>query len=136
MAAIKAGTRIINEPKLKVIHRGYPRTISEFIKREAWHGKGDAKSVAAVLNSRVALATMVFLSLHLLLLGTLIFSAATVLVSVASAILIPGFLLFCAKQKFSHSPPNTVLINAFIFYFYFLGRAISLKGLFSRKAPY
>jgi len=51
---------------VKVIHYGYPKTLSDFYKREKWHGRGDCKSVSSIVSSKVAIASIVFALINLL----------------------------------------------------------------------
>ncbi len=61
--ARKRGCLIVNNPKLRVIHLGYPRSIVSFFKREKWHGKGDYRSLKLFLNSKPAILSIFFLVL-------------------------------------------------------------------------
>ncbi|MFE8071668.1 glycosyltransferase [Marinobacteraceae bacterium S3BR75-40.1] len=57
---------------MKALHEGYPCTFSAFIKREFWHGKGDARSLSAFFSSKVALASFLFVLLHIFIVISLL----------------------------------------------------------------
>ena len=56
--ATKSGGCIVNNQCLQVIHKGYPKTIYHFFKREMWHGRSDWKSISSVLSSRVLMVSI------------------------------------------------------------------------------
>lgn len=132
MAGLKAGGRIINNSGLRVIHNGYPATLVGFIKREAWHGKGDATSVSATLESKVAIASLLFVGLHVAIV-ILLFSTEfrRVLWTIPIAGII-ALVVFSSWRKFGHCNLLIILINSVIFYFYFLGRSLSFARARSR----
>lgn len=57
------GARIVNNPKLAVIHAGYPRSLKDFYHRERWHGRGVFKSLHDIASSKVTLLSLLQLSL-------------------------------------------------------------------------
>ncbi|MET0007124.1 MAG: glycosyltransferase [Candidatus Thiodiazotropha sp. 6PLUC9] len=120
--------RIINNQKLKVLHHGYPNDLYTFVKREAWHGTRTRKFFDVICCSNVQFATNIFLILHL----SLIFTASMQLSLLSVVILISIVLLLLASALYKFGPkPKLVLSNSIIFYFYFLGRSISIfKVLF------
>ncbi|MEJ2612884.1 MAG: glycosyltransferase [Candidatus Thiodiazotropha sp.] len=115
--------RIINNKKLHVLHHGYPKNLGAFVKREAWHGTRNNNILDVICCSPVQLATNIFLILHLILL----YSVATQMyfLAVASIALTLGLLVASSLYKFGMKP-KLVLINGFIFYFYYFGRSISI----------
>jgi glycosyltransferase involved in cell wall biosynthesis len=118
------GCTIRNDPRLEVIHHGFPTRLAGFMRREAWHGLGDLSSLAAFLGSRVALATVVFLGLHaLVLLGV---ALGAWLASLAFALALAGLLLTSSTLKYRHAGGAAVLVNSLLFYPYFLGRSWGL----------
>jgi glycosyltransferase involved in cell wall biosynthesis len=113
--------KIENIIQLKVIHYGFPKTIRSFIKRECWHGKGDLINFKAFLQSKVALATSLFLFFHMFLITSLVFQSLPFIL--LSIVLLCSLLVASTLKKYSHSSWKARLINFFIFYFYFIGRA-------------
>jgi glycosyltransferase involved in cell wall biosynthesis len=118
------GGAIVNNAALKVIHRDYPKTFGDFVAREAWHGKGDCQSFKAFVGSKVAVMAAVFLVAHLLLLFAV--CVASVELALLSVLVIFGILVVSAVYKFRKAPPFAILVNIFIFYAYYVGRAGSL----------
>lgn len=121
--AVRSGGKIINRPELQVIHMGFPKTIIAFIKREVWHGTSDYRSFVAIYKSKVAIVSIVFLFLHFLSciavikpLGWL-YPALIALICIASSWI-----------KFK-KPIEIVLINSFIYYIYYWGRAMAFISL-------
>jgi glycosyltransferase involved in cell wall biosynthesis len=53
--AREMGVQIENDPELKVMHAGYPKTIKRFFVRERWHARGDFTSISATATSKPAL---------------------------------------------------------------------------------
>lgn len=126
------GAVVENNPKLKVIHRDYPKTISGFVRRESWHGIGDSTSFYKIIKSKVAVSSVLFIVFHLMILSSL-FIYSNLLVSLLGGILLLSLLIFSSIYKFSHSGPMPVIVNIYIFYFYYLGRSISfLRAAFKK----
>ncbi|MCG7912378.1 hypothetical protein A3194_16730 [Candidatus Thiodiazotropha endoloripes] len=119
---------IVNNPKLKVLHHGYPNDLFTFVKREAWHGTRTSRFLDVICCSNIQLATNIFLILHLVLFIALVLQAHSI--TQLSALMIVLLLISSALYKYG---TNILLIavNSGIFYFYYLGRSISiLKCLF------
>lgn len=127
------GGKIINNPELYVIHRDYPKNIWAFIKREAWHGMGDAGSVNAVLGSKVAVASLIFIILHLQILLVVLMSVKADIFMGLSLAGLAGLLFLSSWIKFDHCNFRIVLVNSVIFYFYFIGRCFSFIKTFYVK---
>jgi glycosyltransferase involved in cell wall biosynthesis len=118
------GGVVVNNASLKVIHRDYPKTLADFISREAWHGKGDCQSLTAFLSSRVALMAFGFLVGHFALLISLLIGNGKI--AVGAVLLIASILITSAIYKFRKASPLAIFVNIFIFYAYYTGRAVSL----------
>jgi GT2 family glycosyltransferase len=52
------GFEILPMKELVVLHRGTPKTIQEFFRRERWHGYGDFQSVRLMLRSKPAILAL------------------------------------------------------------------------------
>ncbi|ABQ26512.1 glycosyltransferase [Geotalea uraniireducens] len=52
------GARIENDPGLRVVHAGYPKSVKRFFARERWHGRGDYRSVKTLASSKPALLSL------------------------------------------------------------------------------
>ena len=122
LRARRLNGQIINNDDLKVIHRDYPRTISDFIKRESWHGVGDLRK-GTILTSKVALCSFAFIAINISLFLSLFFFTHMFLLVCVILIL---FLLANSMYKFRTFGPVTIVINSLIFYFYYVGRSLSI----------
>jgi len=119
---------ILDNNNLKVIHKGFPCNSYEFMKREFWHGKGDAKTVKDIMRSKVAVLSLLFLVLHLTLVVGIVFgewySAGL------SAMFIIIIILVSSIIKYKNAPVLSILTNCFLYYLYFLARSLSLIVFF------
>jgi len=122
--AERAGGRIAPEPALVAEHRGFPRTVRQFVQREAWHGRSDFTSPSAILASRVALATLGFVAAHVALIVSVASSSTAGMVLALGAI--ATLCLGSSWAKYRASSWDLVLSNAAIYYLYFVGRTLSL----------
>jgi glycosyltransferase involved in cell wall biosynthesis len=57
--AKRSGALIENDPELKVVHAGYPKSIKSFFARERWHARGDYKSFKTLVSSKPALLSLI-----------------------------------------------------------------------------
>lgn len=131
MRARQWGAKIVNDPELAVIHEGYPKSLRSFIRREIWHGQGNLTSLGSIMRSKVALLASVFLLLHAVVLASLLIHGGTTIVLTGTGLL--GLLcLLASAVKYGPSPAE-VLVNSYLYYFYFWGRGLSLLSvLYSR----
>jgi glycosyltransferase involved in cell wall biosynthesis len=120
--AAAMGARIKPFPELVVRHNRFPTTLLEFTRRERWHGAGDTKSLQSIRNSPVALASLVFLALHLFFLLAM-YVAPSITIYIILGLLL--FLLLSSLRRFGWQDLVTLLVSMFIFYFYYLGRCLS-----------
>lgn len=118
------GGEVVDNVALRVIHEGYPKRLSEFARREMWHGAGDFQSARAFFTSKVAVLSVVaFWGL----LGGWIASAISSRVTWGLA----GTLLavmICAASSFKRYPRagwHTRIATTAIYFIYFCARALS-----------
>ncbi len=116
-------TVIINNERLKVIHHGYPKNLVNFVKREAWHGVRTNKLLDVICCSAIQFATDIYLLLHLILFTSVL--TGSMKIALDTLVLIILLLLSSSLYKYSNSI-KLAIINSFIFYFYYLGRSISV----------
>lgn len=115
---------------LRVIHNDFPKTIGTFIRREIWHGKGDTTSLKLMLKSKVVIASVIFMFLHLFFLAGLFLPNLAILLF--SFVFLAGLLFVVSFKKYRRYNMATVFVNSLIYYFYFIGRSIAvLLGLVS-----
>lgn len=118
-----AGGHVLKESGLAVEHRGWPRTLRQFVRREAWHGAGDFSSLRGVRTSRVALATLAFVFLHLVAATAAVVHPPLAVLAVAA---VAGLCLASAWTKYRSSPPAQLVQLTLLYYAYFFGRSIAL----------
>ena len=127
--AKKLGGVVLNNPRLKAIHRGYPKSLWEFVRREAWHGQGDTGSVSAILSSKVAVIALLILLCHILALGAFVHDPVSTVLLLGGLMGIVGLLLMSSIYKFRHAGVFSVLINSVVFYFYYIGRLFAVLNI-------
>lgn len=128
-----AGGRILNDPLLRVVHHDFPKDLRSFVRREAWHGRGDLRSWRSFLASKVAIAATIFLGCHLLILAGVLLPGAAWLAGAGAAGLVL-LLLASAWKKYGHAPWRARLTNGLLYYFYYLGRVLSFRHVLPRRA--
>jgi len=128
MRAISHGAELRVNQGFKVFHEGYPKTASGFVRRERWHGRSDFRTVNSLVRSKVAVATSVFLMLHVLLalslISALLFGQGFQAVA-AFSILIFLLCLASCLQKFHRNSVSRVFANLPVMYLYYVGRSRS-----------
>jgi glycosyltransferase involved in cell wall biosynthesis len=128
--AVARGGQIVDDPLLEVEHRGYPRTVREFVSREIWHGRSDFHSVHAIFRSKIALASLAFLALHAALLGS--FALGSLRAAQLASLLILLLCIGAAAAKYRAQPVLVVLLNSILYYAYFLGRSLAFVAAHAR----
>ena len=119
-----AGGRIEKDPRLIVYHHGFPDTALRFVRREIWHGRGDAVDALTVLQSNVARAALIFLLLILSAVLSAIFGWALGVAMSMSAI--ACLVLLSSAVKFPNRGIKATIINSWIFCLYYTGRSIAI----------
>lgn len=128
------GIELRNNDALVAYHYGYPKTLSEFLKREAWHGVGDLRSLAALVKSKVALLSVAFILSHLLVLVGMVLDLRLIYLGAFSIIFL---CLVAAFHKYKHAALIHRSWFAVIFYLYFVGRTMStLKYIQMKTSRY
>lgn len=122
------GAKLVKEPSLKVIHHGVPRSPGEFIKREMWHGLGDAQSIKALFKSKVAITALVFATLHIAALFLVLFPSPVHYLSLPALIFIAIICLASAIKKFGLNRPFIMSKAVFLYYLYYCGRSLSVAS--------
>jgi glycosyltransferase involved in cell wall biosynthesis len=122
--AVERGGRIAPDDRLIAVHMGFPRTIGAFLRRESWHGIGDFKSLGVLVRSKVALSAVAFVTLHVLLLVSLISGALWPGFAAAAGIV--SLCLASSYHQYRSQPIRLVLSNGLTFWIYYLGRSMAL----------
>ena len=131
MRAAASGASIAIDSDLEVIHHGNPKTIAHFIRREIWHGKGDFKTVHTIIKSKIAIAALLFLLLHILALSSLITGSYSGFMGYAFLVLVLC-ALFVIK-KFRRTDIAAAAVQVFLCYIYLLSRCLSFISLIQNK---
>lgn len=126
------GAQLVKEPSLEVIHHGIPRSLSEFIKREMWHGLGDAQSVRFMLKSKVAMTALAFTAAHIAALLLFLLPTPSPYLFLSALLFIAAICLASTFKKFGLSKPAIFFKAVFLFYLYYFGRSLSI---FSTLTP-
>jgi glycosyltransferase involved in cell wall biosynthesis len=130
---VQSGGAVANDPALEVVHREFPKNLRRFVQREAWHGLGDLRSWKEFRQSKVAVAAAFFLMFHLALAFSPLLPYGAMYVAIATLGGIVGLLFASSLFKYAHSPWSVVLINAVIFYFYYVGRSTAFVTVLRRR---
>ncbi len=127
MRAKKAGFQIVDNLKLRVIHEGYPKSLLEFIKREYWHGKGDAQSLDLLFKSKIAVLALIFFITHIVVIYQYCCGDGTY--SSLNFLLFVSIPIFMSIYKFSKHNIVVIVVSTLIYYFYFWARVFSILTL-------
>jgi GT2 family glycosyltransferase len=129
-ARMSGGTIVPNQ-QLAVIHKGYPRTLREFIRRERWHGKGDYSSYQKFVSSKPAIASVLSTSvLVIALLSSIV--ATNIIPSAIGLALFLGFCLMASIHRFGCFRTETIR-GGLVYGIYFIARALSLVDVLLQK---
>jgi len=123
---------IENKPLLTVVHMGYPRTLRQFAQREIWHGVGDCGSIHSVLSSKVAIASFLFVMLHVVLAAIFICQIGLTYI-LAIAFLIVGACFASAIYKHRVKDIFSLFVVGCLYYVYYFSRFMSC--LYARLFP-
>ena len=126
--AMLAGVTISNNPSLRVVHVGYPKTLREFFSREVWHGRGDCSSLKAAWSSKVARAAFLLLMLHFVALSSLLYFNS-IHFFVLFVLLIVGLCVVAAIKRHDVRKIGDLLQISGLYYLYFVARAYSCVAI-------
>lgn len=124
------GASLVPDQALLVHHNGFPKTLREFLRREAWHGRSDFDSVRSVLRSRVAQAAIAFATGHAVALAAALLGSS--LIAALAMVAIAAICLASAVYKFGLQGPVQTLAGTALYYLYFWGRILSILKLGGR----
>lgn len=135
--AKKINAKVINDFELKVIHKGYPKNLASFIKREIWHGMDSYNSLTSLVRHKTSTISIIFILLHVTLLVSMLRPMYKVTMELCIYFIIV-ICIFSSAIKFRClTKSNNWLIAAYIYYFYFWGRGlaflISIVKRFNRR---
>jgi glycosyltransferase involved in cell wall biosynthesis len=121
---MEAGVEYRPDPGFRAIHMGYPRTVRGFIRREVWHGEGDAQSIRHLVRSPVAILSIIYLFAHFLTAAlVLTMHLWSALLSVAVLLLLNTGL---ASVRTRTLQPVPLLGASVANYLYFVARGVTI----------
>lgn len=124
-AAKGLNAKIVNNPRLKVVHEGYPKTLLQFVKREIWHGVGEGKALRTILTSNVALVSILFAILHGIVLVNVLLLNNEKLINIGLGGLIAATCFSSAIFKHRVVMLPNVVVVTFLYYIFFSCRFIA-----------
>lgn len=138
--ARKRGARVENDPELKVVHAGYPKSIKRFFARERWHGCGDYQSHKTLLSSKPALVSLANLCVAVICSFAMVISKQFWFVFLSIYVLfLAGVSVAASIKRCSDKFNVDFLGNVFLYMVYFTARTIALIDvgirLFSERRP-
>ncbi len=131
-AALQAKAVITNNPLLSVVHKGYPKTIYQFMRREMWHGRGDCESLHNMVTSKVAMTSVLFAFLHLLVIIGLVMSSFMLIASAMVAITV--ICVGASVYKHNACTIKDLVLLSFLYYLYFTSRFLSCISFMSVRS--
>jgi len=128
--------KIISDENIKVTHLGNPKTIRQFIKREIWHGIGALGSLKIKPFDKPLLGTIAFFILTIFqIVG--IFLDEQRFLFVYSTLLIVLLLTITVIWRIKYASSFLLVFQLFLlYYFYYLGRSISLLYIITDQTFY
>jgi len=130
------GYKIAINPKLNVVHLGYPVTIKDFINRQKWHSADYAKQLNSLIKDKTMLLVLMFLmSLIMLMVGLVLMHTMLITLSLVSLVLIP--LVFSVKRVLRYkgiSAGSDIFSVYLVDVFYVVGRMLGLISGLKRLA--
>jgi glycosyltransferase involved in cell wall biosynthesis len=128
--AIFENIAIIHTPELKAFHRGFPRNLRDFTRREIWHGHQDFSTLPDFLSSKTALFSLIVILIFIGALGaSILFMNPVIAIYAIAFFVLSSYIFYCHKTQFS----NDSLIFWPIASCYIVGRALSLTKNISSK---
>jgi glycosyltransferase involved in cell wall biosynthesis len=133
MRAKQKNFSVLNNPKLEVIHEGYPKSLRSFILRESWHGIQDFQSVKSFFGSKVAMAAMFYWIFLLAGLALTLYLKSIIWIIVAVAINAMICLVATSRKRMRYK--LNILPYFLLFNVYFFSRGLSaLRRLLGQRS--
>lgn len=131
LRVVTEGGEVRPNPEMQVSHFGCPETLGQFIRREAWHGRGDFSNLSVFLSSKAAIVSTLFFLLHLCCLFLLVADCTLFPYPVVAIICL---VVLSAFYKYRDSGLRYVAVNVITFYVYFLGRSFALLSIIFHRS--
>lgn len=131
---IAAGYKVVNRPSLQVSHLGNVKSLSAFVKKERWYGKGMLAVLKGRYTSKPLVASFVFIS-------CLVFAVAALLTQAFYIFIFSIFLLLALLLAMSYSLTRYIKKNRALMiikvmpisFCYVLGRSLSILDILTDK---
>ncbi len=124
--AKQLGGVVVENEKLVVYHNGYPRALSQFFKREMWHGTGDWQTFSFTRPSKVLFAAIAYFFAMIMGLSSISLSPVVGLFIILGTQVV---LFLIALRKFgSFDGVKGLLVRTLVFNAYFMARFLSFLG--------
>ncbi len=122
---------IYHDPKLYVIHKGYPKTWNQFFKRERWHGIGDYSSISIFIRSKPALLATSQAILLILVSFICFVSGKFYWLMLYPSYILPISLL--AAYQRAPTINCCLIVNTTLYFLYFWARAFALFDQLAKR---
>lgn len=129
--AKKYGGKIIKNNSIRVIHHGYPKTITQFFKRELWHGKALIHNILRPWQDRALLLALFNILIFFIFLF-LLYKINFVLSVLIGLILILSPLFVFSKKSLGKNNKAVIKLT-FLFFIYGSAKTIALLKSFYVK---
>ncbi|WP_186311980.1 glycosyltransferase [Marinobacter piscensis] len=116
--AIKQDIKVFNDPSIQAFHHNYPKTLTQFAKREIWHGSEDFQSFRHFITSRTANAAIVNSLFFVLLVVALLFGSSIAYIAVLAIFTLSLCFIFMkldGPYHLIHLPAQLVVIQVYLF---------------------
>jgi len=131
--AQKKGITILNNPHLRVIHEGYPKTLREFVRRERWHGLQDFRDIKSFITSKVALITVLYWIIGIAGIALSIYFRS--IFYIIMGLIINSILCIVATLRKQRQFPLNIFVYFLLYHVYFFSRGLSVGNrLFRSKS--
>lgn len=132
----KSGFKVINSPKIKTIHLGNSKTISQFIKKEYWYGTSSIDNFIDTPFDKITWLTALFGIFSVLLVAAIClygFNNNPNLIYLSSFILV-SILLLSTLVRISKSNKYSYFFHVFLLYiFYYAARVCAMALAIKKK---
>ena len=132
----KKSTKIISNNDIAVVHYGNPKTIKQFYRREIWHGLGAFGSITINHFDKPLIGTLLFLICTIGqivgIISILLRTSNYIFLLSTSAILALLILTVTYRSKLKIRL-NCALQLVLLYYFFYLGRSISIIYILTSK---
>lgn len=133
--SIAIGANYLANDGYEAIHEGYPRDLTNFFKREFWHGEGDYRTFSSFIRSITAVLGIIYLIGICLLIVTALTQSMAIFQVVLIFLLVINLIV--TLKRFMGASLLAISANFIINIVYFIARGMSLfKAIKNRNFKY